>query len=82
MASRSEGECMTASLCVRLQGRGHQEFLEFSLPLSQCPKFACFPYLGRNLHFGPQRKWEGVFFLCPHQFPPLILKPKTLQRGF
>ena len=62
MVSRSECECVITVCvceCVRLEGRGHQASLELSLPLSQCPKFPCLSYLGRNLHFGPQRKWKG-----------------------
>lgn len=46
MASRSEYECESASLCVsecvRLEGRGHPEFLELSLPLSPCPQVCLF----------------------------------------
>jgi hypothetical protein len=54
MASRSECVCDCASLCVSecvpLEGRGPQEFLESSLPLSQYPKSASSPYLLSILH--------------------------------
>lgn len=85
MASRSECECATASLCVsecvHLKGRGHPEFLELSLPLSQCPKFACFSYLGRNLHFGPQRKWGGGCSFCLLANALLSFLNSRLSRG-
>ena len=87
MASRSECECVTASLCVCLSvcvsgGEGAPGISGVFLATVPVPQVClCLLPSGEVSILVLRGNGRGVFFLSPHQFPRLILKLQTLQRG-
>lgn len=74
MASRSECECVAASLCVRLEGRGPRDFWSF-------PCHRPGPQVCRFLLPGPQSRWERGVLSASSLMPCAHLQTQGSPEG-